>query len=156
MPRILVNYSLVKLKRYLYEELLLSLVSSNWCNINRRRNCGYGRISGAVIERLTGSSSLGIPYQIGVSIAGASLAVFLLYCSYLLIAWWSAHRLLRAIRVLTVILIVDAIAATTAFFLVTGILNIVSLLWLCMALAFGTIVLVLVHKLLAETIPDNN
>lgn len=111
---------------------------------------------GAVIERLTGSSSLGIPYQIGVSIAGASLAVFLLYCSYLLIAWWSAHRLLRAIRVLTVILIVDAIAATTAFFLVTGILNIVSLLWLCMALAFGTIVLVLVHKLLAETIPDNN
>ena len=111
---------------------------------------------GAVIERLTGSSSLGIPYQIGVSIAGTSLAVFLLYCSYLLIAWWSAHRLLRAIRVLTVILIVDAIAATTAFFLVTGILNIVSLLWLCMALAFGTIVLVLVHKLLAETIPDSN
>lgn len=111
---------------------------------------------GAVIERLTGSSSLGIPYQIGVSIAGASLAVFLLYCSYLLIARWSACRLFRAIRMLTVILIVDAIAATTAFFLVTGILNIVSLLWLCMALAFGTIVLVLVHKLLAETIPDSN
>jgi hypothetical protein len=111
---------------------------------------------GAVIERLTGSSSLGIPYQIGVSIAGTSLAVFLLYCSYLLIARWSACRLFRAIRMLTVILIVDAIAATTAFFLVTGILNIVSLLWLCMALAFGTIVLVLVHKLLAETIPDSN
>lgn len=115
---------------------------------------GLAVVVGAVIERYAGSSNLGLPYQVGVSIAGASLALFVLYCGYLLSTRWSSFRLFRALRFLVILWILVAVLATAAFGLNAGMLNIVSVLWLGAIVAPGLIVLVLLSKFASENKPD--
>lgn len=95
----------------------------------------------AFLEEAARDATAGLPYAIGVFVAGAAASICIFYFGYLFLTGWNSHHALSALQLCTSVAFVAVTIATVAFVVVTGLFNAVGLIGIALASAGTAVVL---------------